>query len=91
MRFRFFHLRKSEKRQKRQWKAEHIRIILNSPETKVRHMKQDNPEKLTVLADRDLADALRAEREKIAREQGLKVSLSAVAAMALRRGLEACQ
>ncbi|MBU2890389.1 hypothetical protein [Celeribacter halophilus] len=56
----------------------------------MKHENQDNPEKLTVLADRDLADALRAEREKIARKQGLKVSLSAVAAMALRRELEAC-
>ena len=49
----------------------------------------DTPEKLTVLADRDLAAALRAERDRIAREIGLKTSLSATAGMLIRRGLEA--
>lgn len=47
------------------------------------------PEKLTVLADGELAEALRAERDRIAREIGLKTSLSATAGMLIRRGLDA--
>ena len=43
--------------------------------------------KLTVLADSRLERALHAERERLAKRIGLHVSLSAVAARAMRSGL----
>ena len=45
--------------------------------------------KLTVLADRGLEEALRAEQARLRDKLGLDTSLSAVAAMAMRNGLKA--
>lgn len=43
--------------------------------------------KLTVVADRELEEALRTEQTRLREKLGLNTSLSAVAAMAIRNGL----
>lgn len=46
-----------------------------------------NAKRLTIVTDRELEDALRAEQRRLAHELALEASLSSVAAMAIRRGL----
>lgn len=45
-------------------------------------------ERLNIFADAHLVEAVEAERERLAREQGVRVSISAAAAALIRRGVE---
>lgn len=45
-------------------------------------------QKISIMADKRLREALEQERARMQRETGLRASLSAIAAAILRRGLE---
>lgn len=50
-------------------------------------MTKAHPRKISVLIDADLERGLLAERERLAREAGVRVSMTQVASRAIRSGL----